>query len=198
MSTGYIPSGNQSWQALKYLLFIEQCLAIAMFDDTYYVYYTKGPYTIQTYTNYRPRPHFESLHPSSCDTSPSPTTPRPILWREMLTWPVEYFGPMEGMGKVFQRWGFFRSRNGESPNMRIGSMWFEATTTTTVGSNHGKIYSWMGENKPTSNLGGVLTAKVPYPHFSCGAHMDPLKLHLLLWDLAHLCSGKQWNSSDFK
>ena len=47
MSTGYIPSGNQSWQALKYLLFIEQCLAIAMFDDTYYVYYTKGPYTIQ-------------------------------------------------------------------------------------------------------------------------------------------------------
>lgn len=108
------------------------------------------------YTKYRPRPHFESLHPSSCDTSPSPTTPRPILWREMLTWPVEYFGPMEGMGKVFQRWGFFRSRNGESPNMTriLGSMWFEATTTTTVGFNHGKIYSWMGENKPTSNLGG--------------------------------------------
>lgn len=55
MSTGYIiyppdPSGNQSWQALKYLLyllFIEHCLAIAMFDDTYYVYYTKWPYTIQ-------------------------------------------------------------------------------------------------------------------------------------------------------
>ena len=98
-----------------------------MFDDTYYGYYTKGPYTIQ---NIDQDPTLSAytlhlailLHP--------PTTPRPILWREMLTWPVEYFGPMEGMGKVFQRWGFFRSRNGESPNMRIlGSMWTTAKST---------------------------------------------------------------------